>query len=80
MCEVDTCCGFDSLQCILDSLVRLGAVGVAPPVAVGRADVAKANLAGFEEGDQKGLLLLDSAASEQPGQSGGPPKACSGME
>lgn len=57
-----------------------GAVGLAPLVAVGRADIAKAHLVGFEEGDHEGLLLLCAAARRQPRQQGVPPLTCGGRQ
>lgn len=69
-----TCCRLHCLECVLDSPLGFGAVGLAPPlVAVGRADAAEAHLVGFEEGDHEGLLFLGSASCHQPRQPGLPP-------
>lgn len=67
-------------QCVLDSPLGFGAVGVAPLVAVGGADAAEAHLVSSEEGDQEGLLLLRSVLSHQAGQPGFPPLACRGRQ
>lgn len=75
-----TCCSLHCLQCILDSPLGFRAVGLAPLVAMGRANAAEAHLIGSEEGNHEGLLLLRSAAYHQPRQSGVPPLAYRGRQ
>lgn len=75
-----TFCRLHCLQCVLDSPLRLGAAGVAPLVAVGRADAAEAHLIGSEEGHQERLLLLRPVVRHQSSQPRFSPVACRGRQ
>lgn len=68
-----TFCSFHRPHCVLDRPLWFGAFGMAPLVAMGRADAAEAHPIGSEEGDHEGLLLLWSVACHQACQLGSPP-------
>lgn len=70
-----TFCSFHRPHCILDRPLWFGTFGMAPLVAMGRADAAEAHPIGSEEGDHEGLLLLWSVACHQTRQLGLPPLA-----
>lgn len=72
-----TFCRLHCPHCILDRLLWFGAFGMAPLVAVGRADAAEAHPVGSEEGDHEGLLIPRSVARHQACQLGFPPLAYS---
>lgn len=70
-----TFCRFHCPYCILDRLLRFGAFGMAPLVAVGRADAAEAHPVGSEEGDHERLFIPRPVARHQACQLGFPPLA-----
>lgn len=72
-----TFCRLHCPHCILDRLLRFGAFGMAPLVAVGRADAAEARAVGSEEGDHEGLLIPRPVGRHQACQLGFPPVAYS---
>lgn len=72
-----TFCRLHCPHCVLHRPLWFGAFGMAPLVAMGRADAAEAHPIGSEEGNHEGLFILRPVARHQACQLGFPPLACS---